>query len=159
MNIIGVFISGFYACVLSELRAFRRLFKRLFRRVARLRWCSFFVVARSILETALRYAELAPSRLFSAISFSSFLMDERSEERWLMLFNRRLMFCRTLFLAWGELAKDHSPENRVLVKRVAEQPASVAKYGQFRPESQVSKQVVCQIIYLNHNNFRHHSSR
>ncbi len=92
-------------------RDFRRLFRRLFRRAARLLWCRFFPAARSILETVSRYAELAPSLSFLEISFSNFFMDERSEERWLMLFNRRLEFCRALFLACGELAKDYPLEN------------------------------------------------
>ncbi len=112
MNIIAdfKFDNEVYVHALAD-RDFRRLFRRLFRRDARLLWCRFLPTARSILETASRYAELAPSLSFWEISFSNFFMDERSEERWLMLFNRRLVFCRALFLAWGVLAKDYPLEN------------------------------------------------
>jgi len=112
MNILAVskFDEPPHSHALADSRDFRRLFRRLFRRAARLLWSRFFTAARSILETASRYAVRAPSRSFAEISFSSFFMDERSEERWLMLLSRRLVFCRALFLAWGELAKDRPLE-------------------------------------------------
>lgn len=39
------------------------------------------------------------------MSFSSFLMDVRNDERWLMLCVRRLVFWRARFLACGVFAK------------------------------------------------------
>ena len=83
----------------------RRLFSLLFNRAARLLWCSPLDAARSILDTASRYAVVAPSLSLSEINFSNFLMDERSVERWLILCNRRFVFCRARFRACGELAK------------------------------------------------------
>ena len=51
-----------------------------------------------------RNAALASSTLLALISFSSFLMDVRDAERWLMLWLRRLTFWRARFLACGEFA-------------------------------------------------------
>ena len=84
---------------------FRRLFRRLFKRAARFLWCSPLVTARSMVDTASRYAVVASSLLFSETSLSSFFMDERSDERWPVLRARRVTFCLARFFAWGELAK------------------------------------------------------
>ena len=83
----------------------RRLLSRLFSRAARFLWCNPLVWARSILETASRYAAVAFSSSLPAMSFSIFLIDERMAERWLMLWIRRLLCCLARFLAWGEFAK------------------------------------------------------
>ncbi len=85
-----------------------RLFSRDFSRAARLRWCSPFDTALSILETASRYACLATVASCSSIILSSFLIDERNVERWLMLCRRRFVFCRARLRAWDELAKGAS---------------------------------------------------
>ena len=89
----------------QALIAFNLLLRRDLRRAARFLWCKPFDAALSICEEASRYAMLAASLSFSEISFRSFLMDERSDERWLTLCSRRLVFCRARFLACGELAK------------------------------------------------------
>ena len=65
--------------------AFSRLLSRLLRRAARFLWCKPLDTARSILETAERYAVAAPSLFLSAIIFNSALIDERRVERWLIL--------------------------------------------------------------------------
>ena len=85
--------------------AFKREFRRDLSRAPRLRWCSPLEVALSIFEVVSRYAAVAASLSLSEISLSNFLMDERSDERWLMLWTRRRVFCRALFRAWGEFAK------------------------------------------------------
>ena len=147
MNIIAVskFDDPVHFHVLAGSRDFRRLFRRLFRRAARLLWSRFFTAARSILETALRYAEFAPSLSFSEISFSSFFMDERSEERWPMLLSRHLVFCRALFLAWGELAKDYPLEYVSQNKRVKRHPYRWRNMVNFdlkvKPQSTLSVQL------------------
>ncbi len=88
-------------------RDFNRLLRRLFKRAARVLWCRPFDAALSMLDTASRYAVLAASLFFSVISFSNFLMDERNDERMLMLCLRRLAFWRARFRAWGVLANSY----------------------------------------------------
>ena len=89
----------------QALIAFNLLLSRDLRRAARFLWCRPFDAALSICAVAARYATPAASLSFSEISFRSFLMDERSDERWLTLCSRRLVFCRARFLACGVLAK------------------------------------------------------
>ena len=89
----------------QTLIAFSRLFSRDFNRAALFRWCNPLEVALSILDVASRYAAVAASFSLLEISLSSFLMDERNDERWLVLCMRRLSFCRARFFACGEFAK------------------------------------------------------
>ena len=93
-------LSRYYA-----LSALNRLLSRCLSRAARLRWCKPLEAARSILETAFRYAEVASSALFSETFFRNFLIAERRAERWLILWMRRFALCRARFLACGEFAK------------------------------------------------------
>jgi len=102
---------------IQALSARSRLFSLDFKRAARLRWCKPFDVALSILETVLRYACSDASRSPVLMDFSSFFMDERRAERWLILCSRCLAFCRARFLAWGELAKGLSSADRSVYRR------------------------------------------